>query len=574
MNKQEIVQVLEDIALLLEIQGENAFKVRAYQTAANALANLDEELDLLIEEGRLEEIEGIGKSIADKIQTLVLQGRLPYFEKLKKSMPLGLLELIRIPELGAKKVKKIYDELGIHSLKALYKACQNQELSELKGFGPKTEKNILKNIENLEAYGKRMLWWMALQLAIPIKKGLVSLKDVEDVEVAGSFRRGLETVGDLDFLVASNNPSSVMKWFTTQELVESVQSRGKTKSSVRLEGGLQADLRVVPKEEFPYALLYFTGSKEFSVALRQRANRLGYSLNEYGLMPKKGKKKPECKSEKGIFRALKLAYIPPELREGLLEIKVAEEGELPKLIEEKDIRGVFHCHTTDSDGHNTILEMALAAEELGWEYLGISDHSKSSTQANGMDADRLFEQIERIRTLNRSKKIDIHLFAGLECDILRSGKLDFSDDILKELDFVVASVHRSFKLDEASMTTRIIKAVENPYTTMIGHLTGRLLLRREPYLVNIPKVIDACIANGKIIELNAHPNRLDMDWRYWQKAAEKGLICSINPDAHRASDLEFYIAGINSARKGWLEKKHVFNTQSLSKVKKYLKEGK
>lgn len=570
MDKHEVAAILEEISLLLEIQGENVFKVRAYETAARSIEDLDEDLGRVVKEDRLQEIPGIGEGIAEKIAELVKTGHLPYYEKLKKSVPEGLLEMLTVPGLGAKKVKHLYDDLHIQNLQQLVKACEEGKLSQLHGFGPKTEENILHNIGKLKAYGKRVIWWKASLLGLPIMEKLSKLKSVKKVEIAGSFRRKLETVGDLDFLVASDHPEKVMDWFTSQPSVEMVQSKGKTKSSVRLKGGLQADLRVIPQEEFASALIYFTGSKDFNIHLRQRANRMGYTLSEYGLKALKGKKEVRCATEATLFKALKLDYIPPELREGYLEFEAAEKGKLPKLIEPEDIRGVFHCHTTDSDGHNTLEEMVEAAEAMKWEYLGISDHSKSSFQANGMDEERLFNQIERIKKLNRSKKFSLYLFAGLECDILNDGSLDFPDRVLKELDFVVASVHRSFNLDEKKMTARIINAVENPYTTMLGHVTGRLLLKREPYKVNLPKVINACIANKTIIELNAHPMRLDMDWRLWHKAVEKGLMCSINPDAHRTTDLEFYLTGVNVARKGWLEKKDVLNTFSLAKVKKYL----
>ncbi len=627
MDKHDIAHILEEIGLLLEIKGENVFKIRAYHTAARSLENLDENLETIIREERLQEVEGIGKKIAEKIEILISTGHLPYYEELKKSLPAGLLELMSVSGLGAKKVKHLFENLNIKNLSELENACKKGQLSQLEGFGPKSEENILTSIGKLKVYGKRMLWWEACRFALPIMEELSKLKQVQRVEIAGSFRRRLETVGDLDFLVASSQPGPVMDWFTSYPLVEKVQSKGRTKSSVRLKNGLQADLRVVPDEEYAYALLYFTGSKDFNIHLRGRANHLGYSLNEYSL---KGKKGPPCKDEKAIFNALKLDYIPPELREGQLVIEAAEKGKLPKLVEAADIRGVFHCHTTESDGHNTLEEMVAAADENKWEYFGIADHSKSSIQANGMSEERLFNQIEKIRKLNKSKKFSVHIFAGLECDILKDGTLDFPDEVLArvshqhssrfgqtvfpdveessegrvkltlprmvmktdgdtdaqsgrmvgeksglgELDYVVASVHRAFNQSEKEMTARLIKAIENPYTTMVGHVTGRLLLKREPYAVNLPKVIDACIANETIMELNAHPKRLDMDWRFWHKAAEKGLMCCINPDAHSTTDLDYYLAGLNAARKGWLEKTQILNTFSLAKVKKYIKKTK
>ncbi len=575
MDKHEVAAILDEIGVLLSIKGENPFKVRAYHNAARSIENLDENLGTIVQNRRLETLPGIGTKIAKKVTTLVITGRLPYYVKLKKSIPKGLLDLLKIPGLGNKRVQLLYKTLKIKNIKSLVAACRKGKLAKLAGFGAKTQASILNNIEKIKSYGRRLLWWNAEKIALPIVEKLSNLKAVKKAEIAGSFRRKLETVGDLDFLVASSSPATVMKWFTSQPWVEKVLAKGSTKASVRLKDHTQADLRVVPEEQFAFALLYFTGSKEHNIAMRKRANDMGYSLSEYGLEPIKARHpKPLLKkkllTEKAIFEAFGLSYIPPELRENMGEIQAAEKGKLPQLVEEKDIRGVFHCHTTDSDGHNTLHEMVAAAHGLGWEYIGISDHSKSSFQANGMDEQQLFGQIEQIRKLNRSRKFSTHVFAGLECDISIKGTLDFPNQILKELDFVIISIHRSFNLEEKTMTSRLIKAIENPYTTIVGHLTGRLLLKRDPYAVNIAKVIDACIANHKIVELNAHPMRLDMDWRYWHKASEKGLKCSINPDAHSISELQYYRSGINIARKGWLEKTHVINTLNLKQIQKIL----
>lgn len=563
MDKHAVAEVLEEIALLLELQGENPFKVRAYHNAVRSLEGLEGDFEKLVEEGELESLPGIGAHIAEKITTLVRTGRLPYYEKLKKSVPEGLVALMGVPGLGGKKIKALHEKLKIKSKADLIQACKLGKVAKLRGFGSKTQQNILEGITKQETYAKRTLWWNAVEIAQPILEQLLKLKEVKKAEIAGSIRRKLETVGDLDFVVASAKPAAVIDWFTKQSWVAKVQATGSTKASVRLEQGIQADLRVVSEEEYPFALLYFTGSKQHSIELRKRANTLHLSLSEYGFEPALKKK---LASEEAIYLALKLSYIPPELREDMGEIEAAAKKKIPTLVEAEDIRGVFHCHTTDSDGHNTLEEMVAAAEDLEWEYLGIADHSKSSFQANGMDEERLFAQIKRIRKLNQAKKFSTHVFAGLECDILTDGSLDFSNDVLKELDYVVASIHRSFQLEEKKMTARLIKAIENPYTTMVGHVTGRLLLKREGYAVNLQKVIDACIANGKIMELNAHPMRLDMDWRLWHKAAEKGLKCSINPDAHSVGDLMYYLAGVNSARKGWLEKRHVINTLPLKKI--------
>ena len=580
MNKQDIAAILEEIAVLMEFQGENPFKIRAYQNAARSLEDLnEEEITELVESKKLSSVKGIGKGLEEKIIALYTDGKLPFYEKLKKSVPKGLQEMLAIPGLGAKKIKTLYDELKIKTIPQLKKACEEGRISELEGFGNKTEENILRGLENLKEYSKRTLWWEAREIVEPILEDLKKLKGAEKVEIAGSLRRKLETVGDIDILVASSKPEPIMKWFTSQDWAASITAKGKTKSSVRLAEGMQIDLRVIPEEQFGFARLYFTGSKEHNIRLRKIANEKGYSLNEYELSPSDGKNKspfPKNKkniSEADIYKALGLAYIPPELREDRGEIEAALKDKLPELVEFDDIKGVFHNHTTASDGHNTLEEMARAAKDMGWDYIGIADHSQSSYQANGLDEERLIEQIEEIKKLNRSKKNIAHIFSGTECDILNEGELDFSDDILKELDYVVVSIHRRFKMDEKAMTKRIIKALEHPLATMLGHMTGRLLLRREPYAVNAEKIIDCAVANGKIIEINANPYRLDMDWRLWHKAKEKGLLTSINPDAHSTEHLAFVEAGINVARKGWLEKDDVFNTWPLAKVKKFLKDG-
>lgn len=566
MNMQEIIQILEEIATLMELLGENPFKLNAYRKGARQLEALNEDLETVINEGRLHEVPGIGKALEEKITTLYKTGSLPLLTELRDQVPHGLIEMLRIPGLGAKKISKIYRDLSIDSLSELKQACQQGRLAELTGFGTKTEEKILHGIAHLEEYGKRRLWWDAQKVAAALMNDLKRLPGVDKVEVAGSLRRGKETIGDIDLLIASSHPEPIMKWFIDQPIVESVTASGSTKSSIRTNDGLQIDLRIVPKEQFPFALLYFTGSKEHNIRLRSLAKKHHWTLNEYGL---EGCDQP-INSESDIYHLFNIDYIPPHLREDAGEIEAAQAQSLPILLEEKDIKGVFHNHTTASDGKSTLKEMAKAAEDFGWEFLGISDHSKSSVQANGLSEERLLKQIEDIRKLNQAKEFKVHLFAGTECDILEDGSLDYDDDILKLLDYVVVSVHRGFQMDESKMTKRIIKALENPYASMLGHMTGRLLLKREPYAVNIEKVIDAAVANKKIIELNANPYRLDLDWRFWHRAKEKGLMCAINPDAHSADQLNFYLAGLNSARKGWLEKQDVLNSYPLQKVKQYL----
>jgi DNA polymerase (family 10) len=580
MTKNEIAEVLEDIGVLLELKGENPFKIRAYGSGARILEGLEqEEVDRLIAEEKLDSVKGIGAALAQKISELHTTGELEFYEKLKNSIAPGLVEMLEVPGLGAKKIKVIHDKLDIDTLTGLAEACADGRVAGLAGFGEKSASKIAEGIRNREAYGKRHLWWKANEISAPIVEGLHSLPQVEEVEAAGSLRRGMETVGDLDFLVASKDPEPVMAWFCELPDVKEVSARGDTKSSVRFDSGLQADLRIVPPEQFVFALHHFTGSKDHNVAMRQRALDRGYSLSEWGLVPAEGDGTAKEKAERGeslavaeeaeLFGHLGLVFIPPPLREGREEIAEAEQGELPRLLEVEDLKGAFHNHTTASDGRNTLTEMAAAAAGLGWEYLGIADHSKASFQANGLDEERLLEQVKEIRELNESGDCPMHLFAGSEVDILTDGSLDFADEIMAQLDYVVASVHNAFAQDEATMTQRIIRAVENPYVTMLGHPTGRLLLKREAYQVDLAKVIDAAIANETIIELNASPWRLDLDWRWWRKAAERGLLCAINPDAHETGGLEHVAAGVNTARKGWLQRDHVLNCRSVDEVKAF-----
>jgi len=580
MTKNEIADVLTQIGTLLELKGENPFKVRAYVAGARALEAIEEgELTTLIAERRLQTVKGIGEALAQKIGELHATGQLGFFEKLKASIEPGLVDMLDVPGLGPKKIRALHDKLGIASIPDLTAACTDGRVAALEGFGEKSQLKILEGIRNREAYGRRHLWWEAWETAMPIVDGLRALPQVEAAEAAGSLRRGLETVGDLDFIVAATEVEPVVAWFTGLAGVKEVTARGETKASVRFESGLQADLRIVPAVQFAFALHHFTGSKDHNVQLRQRALARGLSLSEWGLVPAEGegtaKEKAEhhrslpAKTEKDVFNHLGLHFIPPELREGLGEIEAAERGELPRLVELADLKGAFHNHTTASDGRNTLTEMVAAADALGWEYLGIADHSKASFQAKGLSEERLLAQVKEIHALNASKRFKTHVFTGVECDILADGRLDYEDAILAELDYVVVSVHNAFSQSEAEMTARIIRAIEHPRTTMLGHATGRLLLRREGYRVNIEKVIDAAVAKGVIIELNASPWRLDLDWRHWRKATEKGALAAINPDAHETSGLEHVRAGINAARKGGLVADHVLNTRSLAAVKTY-----
>jgi len=575
MNKADIVDVLEDIAVLLELKGENPFKIRAYQTGARVLETMDADLAELIESDELASVKGIGSALVAKIETLYRSGELDYYTELRASVAPGLIEMLEIPGLGGKKVKKLHDALGVESIDALKQACEDGQVAAIKGFGPKSADKILSGIANRAAYAQRHHWWTAREVAQPILEGLRALDAVERAEVAGSLRRLRETVGDLDFIVASSDPQPIMDWFVEQDSVAEITAHGTTKSSVRYESGLQADLRVVPREQFPFALHHFTGSKEHNVAMRQRALAHGYSLSEWGLSKKSeergvkgatGSSVRGIESEQDLFEFLGLAAIEPELREGLGEIEAAENGKLPHLVGNQDIRGVFHNHTTASDGRASIEEMAAAAEQLGFEYLGLADHSKASFQANGLNDQRVLKLVDSIRSFNESGESPVHIFSGIECDILPDGSLDLEDATLAKLDYAVMSVHSSFSQSEAEMTARVIRAIEHPATTMLGHPTGRLLLRREPYQIDLHKIIDAAIANRVVIEINANPHRLDMDWRLWRRAAERGLMCAINPDAHDVGGLAYFTAGVNIARKGWLEASQVLNTRDCSGV--------
>lgn len=576
MDKKDIVEVLERIGTMMEIKGENPFKVRAYFSGARTLQTMEEDLGEVIAEGRLGDIPGIGKALTEKIETLHTTGELEFYDKLVASVPSGLMDLLDIPGLGGKKIKVLHEKLQVDSIESLTQVCQDGKVAELKGFGEKTQEKILSGIKNREAYAARHLWWKAREVADQILPGLQSLPQVERVEAAGSLRRGMETVGDLDFLVASSEPAPIMDWFTGMDGIAEITAHGDTKSSIRFEGGMQADLRVVPNEQFFFALHHFTGSKDHNVRMRQKALSMGLSLSEWGLRPEDEKASGrqagpiEAQSEEDIFEALGLQYVPPALREGMGEVEAAERNELPELLELSDLKGCFHNHTTASDGRNTLEEMAEEADRRGWEYLGISDHSKASFQANGLDEERLARQVEAIHELNQSGRFRVHLFAGCEVDVLSGGKLDFEDEVLDTLDYVVASVHAGLTQDEETMTARFIKAIEHPRVTMVGHLSGRLLLRREASKMDVNRIIDAAVAHGTLLELNANPMRLDLDWRHWKRAAEKGMLCCINPDAHALHHFDYQLAGVNTARKGWLTAEQVLNTKPLAEVKGFL----
>ncbi len=577
MDKKTVTAVLDEMGTLLELKGENPFKSRAFHNAARAMEGVTADLDTLVETGGLLEIKGIGKSIAEIVKDLVRTGKSKEYLDLRKGFPEGLLDLLRIQGLGPKKVKLLYEKLKIKNLAQLEKAAKENKLADVEGFGKKSQENILEGIAALRSRSEKTLFSTASAAARLVLEAIKKQSGVTRGEIAGSIRRRKEIIGDIDILVSARDAARgpIMDAFVAHPAVESVLAKGETKSSVRLHDGINCDLRIVDEEEFPFALNYFTGSKEHNVELRSRARKYGWSLNEYGFSKlgdeeKRGaaKKLVHCKDEADLYRALDLAYIPPELRENTGEIEAAEQGKLPRLVEESDIRGTFHCHTTYSDGVNTLEQMAAAARKLGWEYLGIGDHSRTAAYAGGLSEEKVRQQVKEIDRLNAGGK-GFRLFKGTECDILPNGDLDWPDRVLAQFDYVVISVHSSFKMTQGEMTKRVLKALKQKKVTMLGHPTGRLLLARDPYPIDMVQVIDAAADYGKIIEINAHPMRLDLDWRLCRYASEKGVLISINPDAHNCDGLGDVSYGVGVARKGWLEKDHILNTRKTADIVSY-----
>ncbi len=569
-----MAEVLEKIALLLELKGENPFKVRAYRQGAEVVLSMEEDVVELAKNEQLKGVKGIGDALREELYEMAATGGLGFYEKLKSEFPETIFHLFDVQGLGPKKIKALYETLGVDSLEKLKAACLEGKVATIPGFGAKTQVKILEALAANETFADRFLYVSIGPMVEGMLETLRLHPEVSRVAVAGSYRRGKETVGDLDFLVATKEGALVCEDFTTLPQVEAVLGCGDTKASVRLQNGMQCDLRAVANSEFPFALQYFTGSKEHNVALRSLALKKGWSLNEYGLNPiDESAPQPVVEEEKDVYRLLGLQYIEPELRENRGEIEAAAENKLPRLVELMNLRGTFHNHTTESDGRDTLEGMVEEAQELGLQYLGISDHSKSSFVARGLDEERLLQQVGKIRKLNEQNP-NFRVFAGSEVDILKDGTLDFGDDILAQLDFCVASIHNVLMLDEEAMTMRLCRAMENEHVTMLGHVTGRLLLRREGYRVDHAKIIDCAAATKTIIELNCSPMRMDMDWRWWKRARDKGVMCSINPDAHSRARLHHIGPGVTIARKGWLRREDVLNTRSVSEIEKFLKKPK
>jgi len=574
ITKKDVARVLNEIGSLLELQVENVFKARAYYNAARTIEILTEDIADLVESGDIAEVKGVGKALTEKISELVRTGRLEYYDTLKSGIPEGLFQLMEIPGLGPKKVRKIWQELEISTVGELEYACHENRLVDLEGFGAKTQDKILKGIEFLKKYQERWLIDEVTEAALPLLEFVQSHNKVIRAELAGSLRRHYETVKDID-LVASAKQSdrqSVMEDFVRFANVQDVVGQRETKTSVRLDSGITADLRLVEDAQFPYALHHFTGSKEHNTALRGYARQRGFKMNEYGLFTQDGENIP-CSTEAEIFRALDLHFIPPELRENTGEIEYAQEDEFPVLLTEDDLQGVLHVHTHYSDGVPGIRTLVEACQHLGYHYVGISDHSQSAFYANGLSPDRLEQQWAEIAEVQKEFPESV-IFRGIESDILPDGSLDYDDAVLSRFDFVVASVHSTFNLSEAKQTERLISAVRNPYTTFLGHPTGRLLLARDEYKVDMRAVIEAAGETGTGIEINPNPRRLDLDWRWGKLAREHGVKTAINPDAHNTEGLQHMRYGVGIARKGWFTRDDVINAQQVDEVKRFFQQKK
>jgi len=578
MDKNQIASTFEDVAVLLALkESSNQFEVRAYENAARAVNALDGDIEQLLREGKLKGVPGLGPTTIKRIEELVNTGHLAFYDELRATTPQVKLDMLRIAGVGPKKINAIYDQLHVNSIAELEQACHEDKVAHLPSFGKKTQDKILQGIAFLSQHADRFYYPVAEEEAERIRTALATLPEIVRLQVAGSLRRRRETVKDIDMVASVADDAGVteqrkiMNFFTSQPSVQAITGKGDTKSSVVLTSGIAMDLRVVKDSQFPYTLHHFSGSKEHHIPLRRRALSMNMTINDYGLF--KGKE-PElelvpCKDETDIYRALGMAYIEPELREDTGEIEAAVQGTLPKLVQESDLRGVLHVHSTWSDGQNTIREMAEACIAHGFQYLGLSDHSKAAAYAGGLNEDALRRQHEEIDRLNEEFAGRIHILKGTECDILKDGALDFSDEVLATLDFVVASIHSNFNLAQAEQTKRMIRAISNPYVNIIGHPTGRILLERAGYELDMEAVIDAAIAQGVSIEINAHPSRLDMDWRLVHRARDKGMKIPIDPDAHTLAGLNDMRYGIGVARKGWLSANDVLNAMETPALLKF-----
>jgi DNA polymerase (family 10) len=568
-DNKAVGNLFREVALLLELKGENPFKVRAYSNAARSIETLDEEITGMIHEGRLRDIDGVGETLAQQIAELVETGRLQLHEELKRTIPPGHLEMLKIPGLGPKKIRALSDTLHIQTIGELEYACSENRLIELQGFGQKTQEKILKGIQQVKKYQGRYLYGDVISTAESILERIQSHPNVIRANLAGSLRRKMEIVGNINLVVSTHCPQDVLTAVSKFPEVEVVQFGDKGAGRYSLASGVKIDLQTTSDQAFPHHLYRLTGSLSHWRTMTKKAEALTLELNEQGLF-RKGRS-VSCKEEEDIFKTLGIDFIPPELREDQGEIEAAERHHLPRLICDQDLKGVFHVHSSFSDGTGSVKTMAEAAKQMGFSYIGLSDHSQSARYAGGLTLEKLQRQWEEVDRLNHAME-GFHIFKGIESDILSDGSLDYEEGILKQFDFVIASVHSHFNMTGDEMTQRVIKALRNPFTTILAHPTGRLLLAREPYAIDMISIIDEAARQGVALELNAHPYRLDIDWRVCKYAKEKRATIAINPDAHDENGLKDTYFGVGIGRKGWLEPVDILNTQSLEEMKEYLKE--
>ena len=570
MKNYEVASLLRNIAQLLEIKEEMVFKIRAYEKAALVIENLDEDIEEVWKKGKLDDIPGVGEALTKKISEFLETGKLEYYEKLKKAVPVNMEELGSVSGLGPKTIMKLYKKLNVKNIKDLEKAAKKHKIQKIEGLGPIVEENILKSIEFAKASGKRFLLGTALDIAEEIKNKLKKLKDVNKIEVAGSLRRKKETIGDIDILITSKNSGKVMDFFTKMDDIEDVLAKGPTKASVRLEG-IQADLRVLPEKTYGAALLYFTGSKQHNIALRKIAIKKGMKLSEYGLFNKKTNKLLAGKTEEECYKKLGLKYIEPEIREEEGEIEAAFKGKLPKLIGYNDLKSDLQMHTKWSDGSNTIMEMALAAKKLGFGYICITDHVGDTFKiANSLNEKRIKKQRKEIDKINNKIK-NFTVLQGGEVNIKSDGSLDMKDSVLRNLDIVLAAIHSGFKNPKEKITQRLVKAMENEHVDIIAHPFGRLLSTRPAYEMDFDRILGKAKQTKTILEINAYPERLDLNDVHVRAAVKSKIKLSIGTDAHEASELRYHKLGIATARRGWTTKKDVINTYSVKDMLKLLK---
>jgi DNA polymerase (family 10) len=566
----ELSRIFEQIAKILKIKGENSFKIRAYEKITLVLENLPIDIETIYQQGGLNNIPGVGAGIAKKIEEFLTTGKLEYYEKLKETIPTGVIELLDISEVGPKTAKLLYEKLGVDNIEKLERAVKEHQIKDLPGMGEKSETNILRGIELYKRRKERFLLGRALPLAEEMVESLSQLKETNKISFAGSLRRKKETIGDIDILVTSQNPEKIMRTFTSLPQVREILAEGPTKSSIITKDDLHIDVRVVEPISFGAALQYFTGSKAHNIKLRELALKRNLKINEYGVFEVESGNRIAGEKEEEVYQALNLPFIPPELREDRGEIEAAQENRLPQLIEYSQIKGDLHLHTKWSDGAHTIKQMAEAAKKRGYKYIAITDHSQSLKFAGGLIEERLREQVEEIQKLNQELK-DFTILSGIEVDIKSDGSLDFSDEILSKLDVVIAAIHSGFKQESKIITERIIKAMQNRFVNIIAHPTGRLIGYRESYQVDINEMMEVAAKTGTILEINSYPERLDLNDIYCRMAKEKGVQLAIETDAHSIEGLTFMDLGVAVARRGWLEEKEVINTLPLDKLLKRLK---